>query len=46
MIAMMMAIAIGDYHMLHCKQDSIHVFPEIKLRGLIPNFHIQVCSHD
>jgi hypothetical protein len=24
--------------MAHCKEDSNYVFPEIKLRGLIPNF--------
>jgi hypothetical protein len=26
----------------HSKQDPIYVFPEIKLRGLVPNFHIHV----
>jgi hypothetical protein len=25
----------------HFKQDSFYVFPEIKLRGLVPNFHPQ-----
>ncbi len=25
---------------MHCKQDQIYVFPEMKLRGLIPNFYI------
>ncbi len=25
---------------LHCKEDSNDVFPDIKLRGLVPNFHI------
>jgi hypothetical protein len=23
---------------IHCKQDPIHVFPEMKLRSLVPNF--------
>ncbi len=23
-----------------CKEDTIYVFPELKLRGLVPNFHI------
>ncbi len=27
---------------LHCKEDPNYVFPEMKLRGLIPNFHIHV----
>jgi hypothetical protein len=27
---------------LHCKQDPIYVCPEMKLRGLIPNIHINV----
>jgi hypothetical protein len=25
---------------MHCKQDPIYVFPEMKQRGLIPNFYI------
>ncbi len=25
-----------------CKQDSIYVFPQMKLRGLVPNFHIHL----
>jgi hypothetical protein len=25
---------------IHCKENSNDVFPEIKLRGLVPNFHI------
>ncbi len=25
---------------LHCKEDPIYGFPEMKLRGLVPNFHI------
>ncbi len=28
------------------KQDPIYVFPEMKLRGLIPNFHIYVSVSD
>ncbi len=31
---------------LHCKEDPIYVFPEMKLRGLIPNFHIHVSVSD
>ncbi len=27
---------------LHCKQDLIYIFPEMKLLGLVPNFHIRV----
>jgi hypothetical protein len=30
----------------HCKQDPIYVFPEMKLRGLIPKFHIHVSGND
>ncbi len=26
----------------HCKEDPIYVFPEMKLRGLVPSFHIHV----
>jgi hypothetical protein len=33
--------AMGLYHSprTHCKEDPIYVFPEMKLRGLIPNIH-------
>jgi hypothetical protein len=27
---------------MHCKEDQLYVFPEMKLRGLVPNFHIHV----
>jgi hypothetical protein len=27
---------------LHCKEYPIYLFPEMKLRGLVPNFHIYV----
>jgi hypothetical protein len=30
----------------HCKEDSKHIFPEIKLRGLVPNFHIHTSVSD
>jgi hypothetical protein len=30
----------------HCKQDPIYVFPKMKLRGLVPNFHIHVSVSD
>jgi hypothetical protein len=29
-----------------CKEDAISVFPEIKLRGLSPNFHIHESVSD
>ncbi len=31
---------------IHCKQDPIYVFPEMKLCGLFPNFHIHVSVSD
>jgi hypothetical protein len=31
---------------VHCTQDRIYVFPEMKLRGLVPNFHIHVSVSD
>jgi hypothetical protein len=31
---------------LHCKQELIYVFPEMKLRGLVHNFHIHVSVDD
>jgi hypothetical protein len=31
---------------LHCKEDPIYEFPEIKLRGLVPNFNIPVSVSD
>jgi hypothetical protein len=30
----------------HCKEDPIYVFQEMKLRGLVPNFHIHVSVSD
>jgi hypothetical protein len=27
---------------IHCKEDPIYVFLEMKLSGLVPNFHIHV----
>jgi hypothetical protein len=32
----------GNYSPNHCKENPIYVFPEKKLRGLSPNFHIHV----
>jgi hypothetical protein len=32
--------------MIHCKQDPIYVFPEMKLRGLVPSFQIRVFASD
>ncbi len=29
-----------------CREDPIYVFPEMKLRGLFPNFHIHVSVSD
>jgi hypothetical protein len=31
-----------SYVNTHCKEDPIYVFLEMKLRGLIPSFHIHV----
>ncbi len=31
---------------MHCKENSIYVFPEKKLRGLSPNFYIHVYVSD
>ena len=30
----------------NCKQDTIYVFPEIKLRSLVPNFNTYVSVSD
>ncbi len=30
----------------HCIEDPIYIFPEMKLRGLGPNFHIHVSVSD
>jgi hypothetical protein len=34
------------YSGVHCKEDPIYVFPEMKLRGLVSNFHIHVSVGD
>jgi hypothetical protein len=31
---------------MHCTENTKHVFPEIKLRRLVPNFHIHVSVSD
>jgi hypothetical protein len=31
---------------LHCKEHPIYVLPEIKLRGLSPNFNIHISEND
>jgi hypothetical protein len=31
---------------MHCKEDPIYVFTEMKLRGLVPNFHNHVSVSD
>jgi hypothetical protein len=35
-----------DTAFLHCKQDPINAIQEIKLRCLVPNFHIHVSVGD
>ncbi len=30
----------------HCKEDSNYIFPEIKLRDIVPNFHIHTSVND
>jgi hypothetical protein len=30
----------------HCTENSKHIFPEMKLRGLIPNFYFHVSGSD
>jgi hypothetical protein len=37
-----MAEPISASAKTHCKEDPIYVFPENKLRGLSPNFHIHI----
>jgi hypothetical protein len=32
--------------LLHCAENSKHIFPETKLRGLVPNFYIHVPGSD
>jgi hypothetical protein len=32
--------------LLHCTENSTHIFPEMKLHGLVPNFHIPVSVCD
>jgi hypothetical protein len=34
------------YMCVHCTEDSKHIFPKIKLLGLVPNFHIHVSGSD
>ncbi len=31
---------------VHCKEDPIYVFPDIKMRGLVPNFHFHLSLTD
>ncbi len=30
----------------HCTENSNHIFPEMKLRGLVPNFHFHISVSD
>jgi hypothetical protein len=32
--------------LLHCTENAKHIFPEIKLHGLVPNFHTHVFVDD
>jgi hypothetical protein len=36
----------GSVAVMHCKEDPNDVFPEMKLQGLVPNFHIHVSVSD
>jgi hypothetical protein len=31
---------------MHCTKDSKQIFPEMKLRGLVPNFQVHVSVSD
>jgi hypothetical protein len=31
---------------MQCTENPIYVFPEMKLRGLVPNFYIHVAESD
>ncbi len=35
-----------NYDKLHCNENPIYVLPEKELRGLSPNFHINVSVSD
>ncbi len=35
------AYSADEMYRIHCKEDPIYVFPEIKLRGLVPYSYIQ-----
>ena len=37
---------LQEIDFLHCKENPIYVFPERKLCGLVPNFHIHVSVSD
>ncbi len=37
------ALNLGAVPGMHCKEDLNYVFPDIKLCGLVPNFHIHDC---
>jgi hypothetical protein len=36
----------SETDVLHWKEDPIYVFPEMKLYGLVPNFHIHLSVSD
>jgi hypothetical protein len=39
-------VSLVELTILHCKEDPIYEFPEMKLRGLVPNFNIHVSESD
>ncbi len=40
------SLTLSNLYKVHCKQDPIYVCPEMKLRALVPDFHIQVSVSD
>jgi hypothetical protein len=41
-------VRIGDdcQHLIHCTENLIYVFPQVKLCGLVPNSYIHVSVSD
>ncbi len=37
---------IREVWIVHCTENLKHTFPEMKLRGLVPNFYIHVSGSD
>jgi hypothetical protein len=44
-LSLPLSLALTQYS-IHCKENSKYVFSEIKLRGLVPNFHIYTSVTD